>query len=352
MPSVPEVTILQRRSGAGQFSIERCFAQVVATLRGKGRPVRLKIAPVFSRGVLRRLRILAFARRLNADIVHINGDIMFAALATVPQKTVVTVHDCEILERSSRLQRWLISTFWFRLPLRRAAAVTVISTSTRDALLRHFPELDQSRLHIIPTATPDNFEYEPKNAMPQRPRILQIGTKPNKNLPRLIAALEGLDVELVVVGRLESALAARLEQSGLRHVTKYDLSDDDLRSEYRKADIVTLVSLDEGFGMPIVEAQRAGRPIVTSNCSSMPEVAGEGAVLVEPLDPRAIRSAIVRLIEDPDYRAEIVRRGQQNAVRFRNDAIAEHYWRIYETVHRSASVSGPGKRIVDRAKVA
>jgi Glycosyltransferase len=82
--------------------------------------------------------------------------------------------------------------------------------------------------------------------------------------------------------------------------------------------------------MPIIEAQTVGRPVVTSNCSSMPEVAGVGgACLVDPFDVASIRAGVLRVIKDPDYREALVKRGFENVCRFRPQAIARAYCALY-----------------------
>ena len=86
--------------------------------------------------------------------------------------------------------------------------------------------------------------------------------------------------------------------------------------------------------MPIVEAQIVGRPVVTSNCASMPEVAGDAAVLVDPFSVTSIREGFLKIITDDEYRRELVERGFSNAKRFDNVAIARQYISIYESLKR------------------
>ncbi len=88
--------------------------------------------------------------------------------------------------------------------------------------------------------------------------------------------------------------------------------------------------------MPILEANAVGRPVVTGNCTSMPEVAGDAAVLVDPWDPASIRSGILSIIQDPNLRAQLVSRGFENARRFDPQKIAEQYLAIYQRLAESA----------------
>lgn len=163
-------------------------------------------------------------------------------------------------------------------------------------------------------------------------RVLQIGTKPNKNVPRLIRALEGMNCKLTVIGAKTPAIDAVLRNSSVHTEFLQKLSDQEIVSAYRSCDIVAFVSLEEGFGMPIVEAQKTGRPVVTSNCSAMPETAGSGAHLVDPYDVADIRRAIEKIVGDCAYRKELVRCGYENAERFGRIEIARRFLDMFESV--------------------
>ena len=94
-------------------------------------------------------------------------------------------------------------------------------------------------------------------------------------------------------------------------------------------DLLVFVSTYEGFGLPILEAQATGRPVITSNVLSMPEVAGDSACLVDPFDVSSIRKGILKVINDPAYREKLIKRGFENVKRFQPDKIAEQYADIY-----------------------
>ena len=87
--------------------------------------------------------------------------------------------------------------------------------------------------------------------------------------------------------------------------------------------------------MPILEAQATGRPVVTSNVASMPDVAGDAACLVDPFSTDAIRDGVLRVIDDADYREELVRRGFENVKRFHPDVIADAYYSLYRKIEDS-----------------
>jgi len=160
-------------------------------------------------------------------------------------------------------------------------------------------------------------------------QVLQVGTNPNKNLERLVQAIAPLPVHLRIVGSLSEEQQVLLNTSGLSYSSVANLSEEDLVGEYSGSDVLTFLSTYEGFGLPIVEAQAVGLPVITSNVSSMPEVAGDGAVLVDPFSYEAIRDAVVRLLESPDLAEQLVTRGRQNVQRYLPGAIARMYADIY-----------------------
>jgi glycosyltransferase involved in cell wall biosynthesis len=103
-------------------------------------------------------------------------------------------------------------------------------------------------------------------------------------------------------------------------------------SLYAQADMVLFASTYEGFGLPIIEAQATGRPVVTSRVTAMPEVAGEGACLVDPYDVSSIRNGVLRVLDDGSYRDSLVHLGFENVRRFEPSLIASQYARLYEEV--------------------
>jgi glycosyltransferase involved in cell wall biosynthesis len=101
---------------------------------------------------------------------------------------------------------------------------------------------------------------------------------------------------------------------------------------YDQADMVVFVSLAEGFGMPIIEAQAMGRPVIVGNLSPMKEIAGADALTVDPFDTEAIRNAIRQVVEDGPARQRIIVAGLENVKRFSAEAVAGQYARLYRSV--------------------
>jgi glycosyltransferase involved in cell wall biosynthesis len=319
----------QRKPFEGQYSIEVLFANLREAMRGGGWEVVPAVLPYHSKGVLQRLVNIVWAARNQGEVNHITGDVHFLALGLRGERTILTIHDCHALERLSGLKRWMMRKLWFELPIRRAAVVTVISEETKRQLLRHV-RVPDDKIVVIPDAAAPIFRPCPRPFNAACPRILHIGTKENKNLPRLIEALTGLRCCLHIIGPLNDSLRQQLESSGIAYESDAGLSEAGMYRAYCEADIVTLVSTYEGFGMPIIEAQWVERPVVTSNCSSMPEVAGQGACLVDPFDFQSIRDGLLRVINDAAYRESLLENGRTNRERFSIYEVAGRYVSLYD----------------------
>ena len=334
------VVQFQRRAVPGAFSIERLFASVRAALPADV-DVRLETNRHYSRGVLPRLADALRARRRAGCVNHVLGDAHYLTWFLPRRGSILTVHDCVSLERLRGARRALLWLGWYWLPLRRVEHVTVVSEYTRHALARWVPGARAS-VSVIPPPVGREFRPHPAPPRGDRLRLLHLGTKENKNLPRVIEACGGLPVTLVIVGRIDRACSTRLRELAVAYENSFDLDDAALLEAYQRCDALIFASTYEGFGMPIVEAQAVGRPVITSRLCSMPEASGGAACLVDPFDIGDIRRGIVRLIQDRDYSAELVRRGYENAARHTPERIAAAYAELYRRAHAGARCSSAG----------
>jgi glycosyltransferase involved in cell wall biosynthesis len=243
--------------------------------------------------------------------------------------------DCGFLNRPRSLRRWLLKKFWLDLPARSATVITTISEAARREIISWLG-CSEDKVVVIPVAVSDNYQPVPREFQAECPRILQVGTAPNKNLLRSIEALRGIPCCLVIVGRLDPVVLETLGANSVHYENFVSLSSEKLLHQYHTSDIVLFPSTYEGFGMPIVEGQRVGRPVITSNISSMPEVAGRGAELVDPFSVDSIRQGILKVIQDRDHRDRLIHEGFQNATRFDAQRIADRYFEVYQTIESSS----------------
>ena len=322
-----------RLPGRGHVSIERLFSEIRDHLPEPWH-ARVVTCPHPSTGVVPRLRSMAAARRQAGRINHVTGDVHFLTMALPREGAILTIHDCALLKILKGPARELFRQVWFRLPSLSSRMVTTISHAMK-AEIAELAGIRPEKVRVVPNCVRGEFSPDPKPFSTREPVILQVGTGWNKNLEGVGRALRGLDCRLVIVGEPTPAQREFLEIQGIRYKALGRVPDPVVLEAYRNCDLVVFASVYEGFGLPIIEAQAVGRPVITSNHGAMAEAAGEGALLVDPSDPLSIRQAVRRIIADPDVRADLVAKGFGNISKYRPGAVARAYAALYDEVKES-----------------
>ncbi|MFN8207193.1 MAG: glycosyltransferase family 1 protein [Bacteroidales bacterium] len=324
-----------RKPAPGFFSIEELFSQLIPRL-----PAELHHKSVYmpcrSSGLFARIINLFYAFTRQGEINHITGDIHYVSILLHKKRTILTIHDLEIIHRSGPVKRSLILFFWYWLPARRVKRITVISEFTRHELLQKI-SIPESKIRVIPDCISNSISYSPKPFNSRHPVLLQVGTKANKNLPRLIRALGDFRCTLIILGELSPLQKKLLHQHGIEYENYFNMPYSFVLETYRRCDALCFVSTYEGFGMPILEAQATGRPVITSTCASMPSVAGEGALLADPFSVESIRAALHRLCDEPGLPEQLVQKGLANVQRFSPQSVADQYLRLYQEIAENNS---------------
>ncbi|MGH2506212.1 MAG: glycosyltransferase [Ktedonobacteraceae bacterium] len=316
-------------SSGGAYSVERVFDAIIGEIPSDRFTVRKIVCPFISKGLIRRALLMVWAACRQGDINHITGDINFIGLLMRRDKTVQTILDARSLQRLKGLPRAIYQLFWLTLPLRRAGRTTVISEATRREIAPYAGD-GGARIRVLPCCLTVKIEalQAPPSGGP--PRILQVGTTSNKNLEGVIAALEGFACVLVIVGPLSPTQLDLLRKTGLNFENHIALDDAALLEQYRRVNLVVFASTYEGFGLPILEAQALGRPVVTSNREPMRSVAGRGAILIDPDDHSDIRNAVESVLGDAKLRQKLCEDGRENALQYLPANIAAQYCALYE----------------------
>jgi glycosyltransferase involved in cell wall biosynthesis len=271
---------------------------------------------------------------------------------------VVTIHDCIHLRFPQYLpKRGALA--YARAQMGAAASrsnriLTVSEASKRDIL--EFFKVAPEKITVIYNGIDERFATEPPadkmRAVEERYQLqgefaLYVGNvKPHKNVERLLDAFHlvrqsGLhDLKLVVIGDDISKYAALRRAVHRYNLHKYVrflgfLPDETLAVVYRLAAVFVFPSLYEGFGLPPLEAMACGTPVVTSNVSSLPEVVGDAALLVDPYSAEAIADAMRRVLTDTSLRSDLRARGLARAGEFSWEQSARRVREIYDEVARS-----------------
>src|SRR5262245_15965256 len=257
------------------------------------------------------------------------------------RKSVVTIHDCIHL----LFPEYLPSRLGYRYAklmmgsaVKRSQLVFTVSEASRRDILQFYPDADPDRILVVPNAIDETLLADPGEEEMERVKeryqirgrvVLYAGNiKPHKNLDRLIAAFGLLkqrsgheDIKLLIICdeiNKYPSLRRRVEAAGVRQDVRFFgfVPEQTLAALYRLASVFAFPSLYEGFGLPPLEAMACGTPVVTSNMSSIPEVVGDAAVLVDPYDVAAIADAIARVLGDAALAQDLVRRGRIRAAGF------------------------------------
>lgn len=264
-------------------------------------------------------------------INHVTGDAHYVMLGLIGCKSVLTIHDTVSLDfaKYGLIKRLFAEYLWFRIPLRIATKVVCISEETKKCVERYTNRRDIVVIHnaIDPVFQSDNID---SNRKPKR--VLIIGTNPNKNLERTFEALKNFDCEVTIIGKPTEDQMLLLRECRVQYNVKTGLTDQQIVDEYKKADIVSFISLFEGFGMIVIEANKVGRPVITSDIPVLREVAGDAALFVNPTDINDMRNGFITLFEDAELRRILVDKGYENVKRFAVDNILKQWEVLYNSI--------------------
>lgn len=277
-----------------------------------------------------RRRLLAGAPR--ADLFHaLNQRVDVPA-----RRTVSTFHDLFVMSGDYSSPDFRAR---FTQQARQAAehsdSIIAVSQFTAQQVQQHLG-VEPSRIHVVP----HGVHMPPATSSASRENlVLFVGViQRRKNVARLVHAFERLPAgwRLALAGASQGYGAAEelraVEESPRRQDIDLlgHLSTGQLSALYARARIFAFPSLDEGFGIPVLEAMAHGLPVITSRISAMPEVAGDAALLVDPLNVDDLACALTRLASDPALREDLAARGRTRALRFSWDSAVAQTWAVYE----------------------
>ena len=279
------------------------------------------------------------ARKRGVETLIAPSNYSLGVVAKTP--TVTIVHDIAVFvvpEARPSLKVRLAERLLLGRCLQRSRKVMAVSEFTRQELIHYF-HTSPAKIGVAPNAVDHHFQPSRPGQSAVEARIIKrydlpknfllfVSTlEPRKNLVRLLEAYEQLpnnilaDYPLLLVGRLgwsTTAILAKLQpllERGLVRQLDY-VAGGDLPLLYQLATVVVFPSLYEGFGLPALEAMASGTPLLTSNVSALPEVVGEAALLINPLNTRAILGGLTNLITDQNLRKRLREKGLQQAAKF------------------------------------
>jgi glycosyltransferase involved in cell wall biosynthesis len=331
------ICYLSRSLKNNAYSIEELFMGIRAYLQENGAErlganyIYLNV-PEQSNSLYNIIQNIRFARTLKHDIIHITGDIHYI-LPFLRQdvKKVITIHDLGGLSsrNNKNLKYWILNFFWYILPSKYADSITVISEKTKQDLL-DLCNIENSKVTLIPNYVKSIFTQTVKRTYLPVPTFLLVGGGRNKNIERSINALKSYkEARLIMIGDFTNNVFDTLRDSKIIFKHYINISHQQVASLYAESDIVLFPSLYEGFGMPIIEGQATGRPVITSDRSPMKEIAGPDACLVNPESIPSIKAAIDKILTDGEYTNHLIQTGLANAQKYDITNVANAYQDIY-----------------------
>jgi len=319
----------------------------------KKNAIKINLGKTPARKVLKNsLDLPSIVKRYQLDIVH-DPCQMGPFLLPMNAKKILTLHDLfPLTHPQTAPSKYTPSIYKYLLPqvLKRTNQVIAISKNTKRDLLNYFPHL-KGKITVIYEAADKSFRKIKSLERAKRKYkldflfIFTLGTlNPRKNLVTLIQAFsklkaKGLKHKLVIGGRrgwrFENIFrqAGKLVKKGEILFTGY-IPNQDLPYFYNLADLFVFPSLYEGFGIPILEAMACGCPVITSNISSMPEVAGNAALLINtPQNVDEIANKIDQVLTNPKLKGDLAKRGFIQAAKFSWKKTAKETIKLYQEMH-------------------
>jgi glycosyltransferase involved in cell wall biosynthesis len=322
-------------------SIENVFYNLGNSLTERGYDV--KFFHLSNRGrFFQLIELLLFVKRHKPSVYHVTGDIHWISLFLPRNRTILTIHDFGPFENGNLpvgfMRRYLYICFWFIFPILYLKKIHLISYTSYEKGKVLFPKISLKSTviyNMVDTMSRRCFRSESGSFV-----LLQVGTHKNKNLQLLIDAVVALKdivrISLNIVGKLEIEHQKYLNEKGISYINKHNLRKDELMEMYCSSDVLFFTSFYEGFGLPIIEAQALGIPVITSNYGAMSEIAGKNAVLINPYSLDEAQSSILMLYNDRSYYNRIRSLGFENVARFSKERITDQFEILYRKINEKS----------------
>ena len=321
-----EIALVYRSNNNKRYSIETLFTPLNNVVN-----VKKIILPEDLNSILNFFKLWIFLLKIKQKVIHITGDVHYVAIFLFWKKNIITIHDLNYYEGLKGIKKIIYGLIWFRLPLKIANKIVAISPYTKYQIQNYF-NINEKKIVVIPNSFLKFKSSKVSNTTIDKSifQILCIGTTNNKNIDRLIDAVVGIEkVRIRLIGKQSSEIVNKLKTKRINFSIVSNLSRDELRDEYNCSNILYFASTKEGFGLPILEAQSLGIPVITSKTTAMPYVSGDGAVLVDPYSVESIRESLLLFVNRGMDIEDLKEKGYKNIERFPMFNFIESYKNLY-----------------------
>ncbi|MCC5849472.1 MAG: glycosyltransferase family 4 protein [Verrucomicrobia bacterium] len=311
------------------------------------------------------IKLPRWLRREGVDVYHATNYMM--PLPGFPRhrqgrvRAVITIHDLipmvfrDHAPRSRKSRFYPIYAHLMREVAARADAIITVSASSRDDIIRllRLPEKAHDKIRVVYNGLHPRYTPDPDTPRKNPPEVLYVGRlDPYKNVPQLVSAFGEsrknlpIGTRLRIIGppdeRYPEAMTIARQLDLFPHMDwEGHVDDATLLDAYRRASVVVLPSHYEGFGLPVAEAMACGTPVICSNASSLPEVAGEDALFVPPGDLHALADALTEVLTTPKTARRLAEAGPKRAQRFTVETMARETLAVYESLIQTSSTPPP-----------
>ena len=294
--------------------------------------------------------IAKIAKKKRVDLFHGLSHVLPFWLGSYGIPTVLTIHDVIYMRFPDFYKNIDIRLYKFhtRSGCRRATRILAISHQTKEDLI-HFFNINPDKIVVIHQSCDKRFyervTTEQKELVRQRYHlperfILSVGTiESRKNQLAILKGIveEKLDVPVVLLGKpteYKQLLDEFIVEAGIRSqlIFLHGTNMEELQTIYQLAEVMVYPSFFEGFGLPVLEAQASGCPVITSDISSMPEAGGDGAIYIDPYNSAEIGAAMRRVLSDEKMREELIQKGTANASLFSEQLVGEKLMNLYQSL--------------------
>ncbi len=311
-------------------SVEKLFKTITKDKK-KNFKFKFLVCPFYSSGFFNRLFNCFWAFLNQGEINHISGDVNFISLFLDKNRTINTFHDCYNLRQFSGLKKILYKYFWFSLPIYKSKYITTVSSFTKNEIKNLVRT--KKKINVISNFLPyANYKLKKKI---NKNKILIIGTTKNKNIDRILVSIKDIKMRLIIIGKINLNQIKYLNKNKILYQNYINVSESKLIDCYNQARLLVFPSLYEGFGLPIIEAQRMRVPVITSNISPMKDIVNKSAVLTNPKNINEIKRNIKKICFNSKFRKTIIKKGYLNSLKYNPEISKKKYFDLYEKISQT-----------------
>ncbi len=318
------IVLFLRKKIPGENSIE----ELAYSLTKEIPDIEIKIFPEYGISLKGILKNIKYAIKNQGDINHLFSPSDPYIVPFLKGKKIITWHDVGTLLQSKSWIKRLFRKILYIYPTIFYDSITCISDYTKGELLSYIPFVEK-KIRVIYNPVNEKIVFSRKEFNISQPNILHIGTGIRKNLENTIKALDGIRCILHIIGKLTEYQKNLLIEHRITYYNESNVDFDTVIKRYQECDIISFPSFYEGFGMPIIEGNMTGRPIISTRRGAIPEIAKDCVYYVDPEDVEGIRYGFLQLINNIGLRENLIDKGLENAKRFRITRIVSEYMSIY-----------------------